>query len=440
MTPTADVPADRSVSRLSATSGKKIRGIGALETTCCIVGGGPAGMILGLLLARAGVDVLVLEKHGDFLRDFRGDTIHPSTLEILHELGLLEEFLKRPHQEARQLAGVIGDEEIPIADFTHVPTVCKFIAFMPQWDFLDFIADHARRYPTFRLKMHTEVTDLIREGGQVVGVHATTPEGPLDIRADLTFGTDGRRSTVRDRAGLAVEDIGAPMDVLWMRLSRVPSDPEQPLGRFDQGQVFIMIYRGDYWQCGFLIPKGGFDEVKRRGIEAFRREIVASAPFFEDRVAELKSWEDVKLLTVAVNRLTDWSLPGLLCIGDAAHAMSPVGGVGINLAIQDAVAASNRLAGPLREKRLTIDDLKAVQRRRELPTRLTQALQVVIQDRVIGRVLGSRGKVRPPWALNLMRRFPILRRIPARIIGIGFRPEHVRTPQLAIPADRPVPA
>ncbi len=410
-----------------------------METTCCIVGGGPAGMVLGFLLARAGVNVVVLEKHGDFLRDFRGDTIHPSTLEILHELGLLEEFLKRPHQEARQISGVVGDEEIPVADFTHLPTHCKFLAFMPQWDFLDFIAEHARRYPTFRLVMRAEVTELIEQDGRVVGARAKTPDGPLEVRAELTFGTDGRHSTVRERAGLVVEDTGAPMDVLWMRISRSPTDPEQPLGRFNQGRILVMIYRGDYWQCGYLIPKGGIDEIRKRGIEAFREEIAAIAPFLKDRVAELKDWDDVKLLTVVIDRLREWSLPGLLCIGDAAHAMSPVGGVGINLAIQDAVAASNILAAPLREKRLTIDDLRSVQSRRDLPTRLIQGLQVIIQDRVIGRVLGSRGKVKPPWILRMARRFPFLRRIPARIIGIGFRPEHVKTVEVVVPTDRAVP-
>jgi 2-polyprenyl-6-methoxyphenol hydroxylase-like FAD-dependent oxidoreductase len=383
---------------------------------------------------------MVLEKHGDFLRDFRGDTIHPSTLQILHELGLLQDFLKRPHDEARQLSGVVGDQEIPVADFTHLPTVCKFIAFMPQWDFLDFIAEHARRYPTFRLMMHAEVTDLLRDGGRIVGVRATTPEGPVEIRAELTFGTDGRHSTVRARAELPVEDVGAPMDVLWMRISRTPGDPDLPLGRFDQGRVLVMISRGDYWQCGFLIPKGEFDEVKRRGIASFRDDIAAIAPFVKDRVAELKDWDDIKLLTVVVNRLTDWSLPGLLCIGDAAHAMSPVGGVGINLAIQDAVAASNLLAGPLREKRLTIDHLRDVQRRRELPTRLTQALQVMIQERVIRRVLGGQAKIQPPWTLTLLRRLPVLQRIPARIIGIGFRPEHVKTAEVASPVHQPAPA
>ncbi len=410
-----------------------------MDTTCCIAGGGPAGMVLGFLLARAGIDVVVLEKHGDFLRDFRGDTIHPSTLEILHELGLLEEFLERPHQEARQVSGVIGDEEIPVADFTHLPSHCKFLAFMPQWDFLDFIAEHARRYPTFRLMMRAEVMDLLEEDGQIVGVHANTPDGPLEVRAKLTFGTDGRHSTVRERASLVVENVGAPIDVLWMRLSRSPTDPEQPLGRFDQGRILVMIYRGDYWQCGYIIPKGGFDEIRKRGIEAFREEIVAIAPFVRDRVGELKDWDDIKLLTVVIDRLRDWSIPGLLCIGDAAHAMSPVGGVGINLAIQDAVAASNILTAPLREKRLTIDDLRKVQDRRELPTRLTQGLQVIIQDRVIGRVLRSRVKVRPPWALRMARRFPFLRRIPAMVIGIGFRPEHVKTTEASLQADRTAP-
>ncbi len=285
--------------------------------------------------------------------------------------------------------------------------------------------------------MRAEVTDLLRDRERVVGVHAETADGPLDVHAELTFGTDGRHSTVRDRAGLAVEDVGAPMDVLWMRLSRAPTDPDQPLGRFGQGRVFVMIYRGDYWQCGFVIPKGGFDEVKHRGLESFRDEIVAIAPFLGDRVGDLKSWDDIKLLTVAIDHLTDWCLPGLLCIGDAAHAMSPVGGVGINLAIQDAVAASNILARPLREKRLTIDDLRDVQRRRELPTMLTQRLQVIIQKRVIGRVLGRPGPIKPPWILKLARRFPILRRIPARIIGIGFRPEHVRTTELPVAAAHP---
>ncbi len=384
-------------------------------------------MVLGLLLARSGIDVIVLEKHGDFLRDFRGDTIHPSTLEVLYELGFLEDFLKRPHQEARELRGYVGDVEVPIANFTHIPSHSRFIAFMPQWDFLDFIAERAKRYPSFRLMMRSEVIDLLEENGKIAGVRAITPDGPLEVRAELTVGADGRHSTVRDRAGFEVEDIGAPMDVLWMRLSRHPTDPKEPMGRFDRGRIFIMIDRGDYWQCGFVIPKGGYDAIRSRGLESFRQEIVEVAPFVRDRVDGLKDWDDIRLLSVAVDRLRAWSRAGLLCIGDAAHAMSPVGGVGINLAIQDAVATANILAGPLLEHRLTIDDLRKVQRRRELPTRLTQRLQVVIQDRVIGRVIRGREKLSLPWPLKLLRRFPYLRRFPARVIGVGFRPEHVMT-------------
>ncbi len=373
--------------------------------------------------------MVVLEKHGDFLRDFRGDTIHPSTLEVLYELGLLDEFLERPHQEARQLSGYIGDVEVPIADFTHLPTHCKFIAFMPQWDFLDFIAERAKCYPTFHLMMRAEVTGLLEENGKVVGVHASTQNGPLEVRAELTVGADGRHSTVRERARFPVEDIGAPIDVLWMRLSRQSTDPDQPAGRFDRGRILVMIYRGDYWQCGFVIPKGGYDAVRSRGLEAFREEIVEVAPFLRDRVDELKTWEDIKLLTVAVNRLPVWYRPGLLCIGDSAHAMSPVGGVGINLAIQDAVATANLLARPLRENRLVTDDLRRVQSRRMLPTRLTQRVQVIIQDRVIGQVIGHQERLALAWPLKLLRRFPLLRRLPARLIGMGFRPEHVRTPE-----------
>jgi 2-polyprenyl-6-methoxyphenol hydroxylase-like FAD-dependent oxidoreductase len=400
-----------------------------VQTRCCVAGGGPAGMVLGYLLARAGVGVVVLEKHADFLRDFRGDTIHPSTLQVLHELGLLDDLLRRPHQQARQLRGVIGGAEVPVADFSHLPTRCRFIAFMPQWDFLDFLADHARRLPGFSLRMEARVTGLVEEGGRVAGVRAETPDGPLEVRAALTVGADGRHSTVRDRAGLPVRDIGAPIDVLWMRVSRRDTDPDQPMGRFDRGRVFVMIYRGDYWQCAFVIPKGGYEAVRARGLEAFRDEVLGVAPFLGERVRELGSWDDIKLLTVTVNRLRRWWRPGLLCIGDAAHAMSPVGGVGINLAIQDAVAAANLLAGPLRAGRATASDLARVQRRRELPTRLTQALQVLVQDRVINRVIGGgRGPLRPPLPVRLAGRFPFLRRIPARVIGVGFRPEHVRTP------------
>jgi 2-polyprenyl-6-methoxyphenol hydroxylase-like FAD-dependent oxidoreductase len=399
-----------------------------IATRCCIAGGGPAGMMLGLLLARAGVEVIVLEKHADFFRDFRGDTIHPSTLEVVHELGLLDDFLQRPHQELRLLRGWVGDEMIPVADFSHLPTHCKFIALMPQWDFLDFLAQHARKYPNFRLYMQADVTDLIEEGGRVVGVRAQTPAGTRAVRADLVIGADGRHSTVRERAGLESVDLGAPMDVLWMRLSQRPGDPKESMGRFDPGHVFVMIDREDYWQCAFVIPKGGSEEVKRRGLDAFREEVAQVAPFVRDRVGEIASWDDVKLLTVAVNRLRQWYRPGLLCIGDAAHAMSPVGGIGINLAVQDAVAAANLLAEPLRKGAPSVDDLRAVQRRREVPTRITQRAQVLIQNRIIGRVLTTQAKsFAIPLLLRLLRRWPVLRRIPARLIGMGVRPEHVRT-------------
>ncbi|MPZ57960.1 MAG: FAD-dependent oxidoreductase [Rhizobiales bacterium] len=401
----------------------------SLTTTCTIAGGGPAGMMLGLLLARAGVDVVVLEKHADFLRDFRGDTIHPSTLEVMHELGVLEEFLKLPHQRAETLSGVIGGETIHIADFRHLPTHCGFIALMPQWDFLDFLADQGKLYPGFTLKMRAEVTELIEEGGRIAGVRATTPDGPLEIRAMLTVGADGRHSIVRAQAGLAVDDLGAPMDVLWMHLSRRPEDGENLLGRIEAGRIFVMLNRGDYWQCAFVIQKGGIGEVKQQGLPAFREAIAQLAPSLRDRLDEIRSWDDIKLLTVVVDRLRRWYRPGLLCIGDAAHAMSPIGGVGINLAIQDAVAASNILAAPLRDKSVTIDDLQAVQRRRQLPTRLTQRMQVLAQNGIIRNVLKSRGKLKAPLPLKLFNRFPVLRRIPARLIGMGVRPEHVRIPE-----------
>jgi 2-polyprenyl-6-methoxyphenol hydroxylase-like FAD-dependent oxidoreductase len=397
-----------------------------LAVRCCIVGGGPAGMMLGLLLARAGVEVMVLEKHADFFRDFRGDTIHPSTLEVVHELGLLEDFLTRPHQELRLLRGWVGDEMIPVADFSRLPTRCKFIALMPQWDFLDFLTQHARKYPNFRLRMQAEVTGLIEEGGRVAGVRVQTPAGVLEVRADLVVGADGRHSTVREKAGLQTIDLGAPMDVLWMRLSQRPGDPKESMGRFDPGHVFVMIDRGDYWQCAFVIPKGGFADVKARGLDAFRAEVARLAPFLRDRVGEIADWDHVKLLTVAVNRVREWYRPGLLCIGDAAHAMSPIGGIGINLAVQDAVAAGNILAQPLRRGPAAVDRLRAVQRRRELPTRITQRAQVFIQSRVIGRVLTTQAKsFSTPLPLRLLRACPFLRRIPARLVGLGVQPEHV---------------
>jgi 2-polyprenyl-6-methoxyphenol hydroxylase-like FAD-dependent oxidoreductase len=382
-------------------------------------------MMLGYLLARAGVEVLVLEKHADFLRDFRGDTIHPSTLEVMHELGLLEGFLRLPHQEVYELTAQVGQVQLTIADFRHLPTRCRFIAFMPQWDFLNFLAEHAARYSSFHLTMEAEVTGLVEESGCVVGVHANTPDGAVEVRADLVVGADGRNSVVREKAGLKVKEFGAPMDVLWFRLTRKPEDPVATMGRFFTGRIFITIHRGEYWQCGYVIPKGQFEEMRRRGFESFREEIMRLAPYARDRVGELRSWDDVKLLTVRVDRLLEWFRPGLLCIGDAAHAMSPVGGVGINLAIQDAVAAGNVLFKPLREGRPTIDHLRQIQKRRELPTAVTQWLQVTIQRRIIARVLGETGPVKPPFAVRLLAAVPFLRRIPGRIVGLGIRPEHV---------------
>jgi 2-polyprenyl-6-methoxyphenol hydroxylase-like FAD-dependent oxidoreductase len=400
----------------------------AQRATCCIAGGGPAGIMLGFLLARAGVSTILLEKHRDFFRDFRGDTIHPSTLQIMHELGLLDAFLKLPHQQVRALRALVGDTEIQLADFSHLPTVCKYIALMPQWDVLNFLAEQGRRYPGFDLRMETEATDLIVESDRVVGLRADGPGGPLEIRADLVVGADGRHSTVRERAGFAVTSLGAPMDVLWMRLSRHPRDPEQTGGFVNYGHMFVTLNRGDYWQCAFVIRKGGYDTVRERGLDAFRAEIVRLAPYLADRVQEMKDWDDVKLLTVEVDRLTRWWQPGLLCIGDAAHAMSPIGGVGVNLAVQDAVAAANILAAPLREGRLTTRDLEAVQRRRTLPMKVIQAIQIGVQSRLIDPLLDSDKPITAPWAMRLFNHFPFLRRIPALVVGIGVRPEHVRIP------------
>src|SRR6266436_3392055 len=399
-----------------------------MKTRCCIAGGGPAGMMLGYLLARAGVEVVVLEKHADFLRDFRGDTIHPSTLELIHELGLLDDFLSHPHQELSQIAGQIGEETIVLADFSHLPTKCKFIAFMPQWDFLDFVAAHAERYPSFRLMRNAEVTDLIEQGSQVTGVRVKTPEGPIEILADLVVGADGRSSVVRERSGLEIERLGAPIDVLWFRLPRRPDDQMQALGRFANGKIMVMINRESYWQCGYVIRKGALEQIRERSLEAFGQDIISLAPYLGKRVKEIHDWDQIKLLTVLVDRLRKWYRPGLLCIGDAAHAMSPVGGIGINLAIQDAVAAANILWRPLSEGWISPSHLQKVQWRRELPTRLTQRGQVFVQDNVLGRVLGSTQPVVAPWFLRLFKRFPVLRRIPARLIGLGVRPEHVKTP------------
>ncbi|HKM88346.1 MAG TPA: FAD-dependent oxidoreductase [Xanthobacteraceae bacterium] len=401
-----------------------------ITTQCCIAGGGPAGMMLGFLLARAGVDVVVLEKHADFFRDFRGDTIHPSTLEMMYELGFLDEFLKLPHQKVERLAAQIGDERVRMIDLTHLPTRCKYVALMPQWDFLNFLAEHGKRYRTFDLRMRTEAIDLIEDSGRVVGLRAQTPDGELAIHADLIVGCDGRHSTVREKAGFKSDDYGAPMDVLWFRQPRKETDDTETFGHVEAGMMMIMINRGDYWQCAFVIPKGGIDRVQAEGLDAFRQRVVMMSPFLADRVGELTSWGDIKLLTVTVDRLRRWWRPGLLCIGDAAHAMSPVGGVGINLAIQDAVAAANRLAAPLKAGTVSNEDLQAIQTRRTPPVRFTQWLQLAIQNQIIGRVLAGTQRPKPPVVLKLFDTFPILRRIPARLLGVGIRPEHVHTPDV----------
>jgi len=400
-----------------------------METRCVIVGGGPAGMMAGYLLARAGVPVAVLEKHSDFNRDFRDDTIHPSTLELMHELGLLDEFLKQPHQEVRELRGVVNGQTVPIADFTKLPTRCKFIAFMPQWDFLNFLSSHAKRFPTFQLHMETEVVDLLIENERVTGVRSKTPCGELDLHADLVIGADGRHSITHARAGFERIEFGVPIDVLWMRISKKQDDPEQTFGFFQHGKLLVMLDRGDYWQCGFVIPKGGFDEIKARDLPQFQNDIVSFAGFLQDRAGELDDWSKIKLLTVQINRLRDWCREGLLCIGDSAHAMSPAGGVGINLAIQDAVATVNLLAEKLRNGPVSVDDLRKVQARREWPTRLIQRMQVFIHHWVVtGRPSGSGKSL--PFVFRLLKWLPILRQLPARFIGIGPRPEHFHSPSV----------
>jgi len=393
-------------------------------------------MMLGFLLARAGLEVVVLERHDDFLRDFRGDTIHPSTLELMYELGLLDAFLELPHRKAHRVEAHMGDVRAVIG-FGHLPVRCPYIAMMPQWDFLDFLAAEGARYPTFDLRMGTEVTGLIEADGRVVGVTADGGDGPFRIHADLVVGADGRHSAVRDGAGLAIDDLGAPMDVLWMRLPRRPEDGSDPGFFFGAGRILILLDRGDYWQCAFVIAKGGDDALRARGLAAFRDDIAGLVPFLRGRVDALRDWDDVKLLTVRIDRLRQWSRPGLLCIGDAAHAMSPVGGVGINLAIQDAVATANLLAESLREGAPTPDQLRAVQRRRSFPTRVTQRLQILIQNRVISPLLAADVSAPPPLGFRLMARFPILTRFPARLVGIGVRPEHIATPDVAVGGQAP---
>jgi 2-polyprenyl-6-methoxyphenol hydroxylase-like FAD-dependent oxidoreductase len=394
------------------------------QTTCCIVGGGPAGIMLGYLLARKGVSVRVLEKHKDFFRDFRGDTVHPSTLELMHELGILQDFLRVPHQQLTSVGGVYGGFAFKAADFTHLPTHCKFVALMPQWDFLDFLSGKARQYPSFELRMEHEAVDLIRDSGRIGGVKAKTPAGETEVRADLVVGCDGRHSIIRQAAGLEVVELGVPIDVLWFRVSRQPNDPENLLGNINYGKALILIDRGDYFQAGLIIRKGGFDEIKAGGLEALQNSIREIAPYLGNRPEEIQSWDQVKLLTVQINRLRQWYRPGLLCIGDAAHAMSPAGGVGINLAIQDAVATANLLADALREQRLTTDLLAAVQRRREFPTRVTQEVQANAH-RLFEKVFENPGPAVAPWQLKVVVEIPGVQRALARIVGMGVRPEHI---------------
>jgi 2-polyprenyl-6-methoxyphenol hydroxylase-like FAD-dependent oxidoreductase len=401
-----------------------------LQVDCCIAGGGPAGMMLGYLLGRAGVRTIVLEKHADFLRDFRGDTVHPSTLTVMKELGLLEKFLRLPHAELHAMSAEIGETTVKVADFEHVPVACKFIALMPQWDFLSFLADEGRRFPSLRVMMSAEVTGLVLDAGRVIGVSATTTEGPLEVRSRLVVGCDGRGSTVREASGLAVENLGSPIDVLWFRMSKKPGDPGEVLGRLNPDSMVVTIDRGDYWQCAYVIGKGGIDEIHAKGIEEFRKAVAAGARFLGDRVDELRSFDDVKLLSVTVDRLTTWSNPGLLCIGDAAHAMSPVGGVGINLAIQDAVATANLLAAKLKDGSLIDADLDRVRRRRLFPVKVIQAFQMAIHNRVLTPVVSGRKRsLSVPYLLKVLDRHPSLRRWPAQLLGVGVRPEHVRSPE-----------
>ena len=395
------------------------------NVTCCIAGGGPAGMMLGVLLARAGVEVLVLEKHRDFLRDFRGDTIHPSTLQVIDELGWLDEFLKLPHQKVPDLVAQFGKTPFKIADFSHLPVKAPYIAMMPQWDFLEFLARKGKTYPHFNIVMHTEATGLVIDAGQVTGVAAKGADGPLTISADLVVAADGRASTVRRAAGFTAQDFGAPMDVLWFSLARKATDTAQTQARFDAGRIFIMLNRGDYWQCAFVIPKDGDEKIRAQGLAAFREKVSPLLPFDGARARSIASFDDVKLLRVQVDRLVKWCRPGFLCIGDAAHAMSPVGGVGVNLAVQDAVASANLLAEPLREKRLTLADLESVQARRDFPTRVTQRIQLTMQNAMIAPALANSGRVRAPLLMRMIAGIPGLNRLPARVIGLGVRPEHV---------------
>lgn len=404
-----------------------------MKVQCAIVGGGPAGMMVGLLLARAGIEVAVLEKHADFFRDFRGDTVHPSTLRVLDELGLLDEFLQMPHSEIRELSGRIGERDFKLVNFDLIPKRYKYVAFMPQWDFLNFLARKAQQYPTFRLLMESEAVDLLKRDGAATGVVARTAAGTQNIEADLVVACDGRHSTLRDRAGLRVIDIGAPIDVLWMRISRDPGAVVQTLGNIGSGSLLVAIDRMTYYQCAWVIPKDAFERIRAEGLERLRERIATAAPFLADRVGEITDWDQIKLLTVKIDRLEKWHMPGLLCIGDAAHAMSPIGGVGINLAIQDAVAAANVLAEPLRSGTATDAILGKVKSRREFPTKATQALQVFLQQQFIARVLSSNATIKPPFVVRALNAAPVLSSLPGLLFGLGFRPEHVRTAERAAP-------
>jgi 2-polyprenyl-6-methoxyphenol hydroxylase-like FAD-dependent oxidoreductase len=401
----------------------------AIHTRCCIVGGGPAGMMLGYLLGRAGVETLVLEKHADFFRDFRGDTVHPSTLQVLDELGLIDGFLKLPHQQLQKMEGKFGDESICIADLSRLKVKYPFVAFMPQWDFLNFLRESGRKFASLKVMMNANATDLIWSGKQVVGVNADTPEGPVAISAELTIGCDGRHSTVRQSAGLEVEDIGAPMDVLWFRAGRGGRENESLFARLQAGKMLVTFDRGEYWQCAYVIPKGQYDSVRARGLEAFRNDVIGMAPILTFGISDVKTWDDVKLLTVAINRLKRWTRPGLLCIGDAAHAMSPVGGVGVNLAIQDAVATANLLAAGLSRGCPPENELDAVRRRREFPVRVTQAMQVVVQDKIISAAIKpGNQRLRVPIFARMVNALPWLQGVTARFVALGVRPEHVHSP------------